>query len=153
MRFWDFSLECHGRPGVGEACIALQDAHGADVNMLLFALWTGGRGSVLDAASMARLDARVTPWRTGVIRPLRAARRALKPAPDGVDPARAQALRQQLLASELEAEHVQQDMMEAAAPPPNGGEAAACVRANLAYYATMAGIPADAPGLAALAAA
>ena len=37
--FWRFSLDFYRRPGVPEVCLQLQDAHGVDVNLLLFALW------------------------------------------------------------------------------------------------------------------
>jgi uncharacterized protein (TIGR02444 family) len=39
--FWDFSVRTYGRPGVAEACLALQNRDGADVNMLMFAAWYG----------------------------------------------------------------------------------------------------------------
>ena len=39
--FWDFSLAVYGRPGVAPACLALQQRHGADVNLLLFCAWFG----------------------------------------------------------------------------------------------------------------
>ena len=52
--FWDFSLEAYARPGVAPACLDLQERHGADVNLLLFACWlsASGRGA-LDAALLA----------------------------------------------------------------------------------------------------
>ena len=38
--FWRFSLQLYRLPGVAEACIELQEKCGADVNLLLFLLWT-----------------------------------------------------------------------------------------------------------------
>ena len=37
--FWRFSLRLYRAPGVGDACIALQETSGVDVNLLLFLLW------------------------------------------------------------------------------------------------------------------
>ena len=34
--FWRFSLTYYGQPGVSDACIALQDGCGVDVNLLLY---------------------------------------------------------------------------------------------------------------------
>ena len=46
--FWDFSLIVYMTPGVGPACVALQEAHELDVNIVLFCLWAGasGRGAL-----------------------------------------------------------------------------------------------------------
>ncbi len=46
--FWDFSLEVYGAEGVPPACLALQEAHQLDVNIVLFCCWTGatGRGAL-----------------------------------------------------------------------------------------------------------
>ena len=49
-RFWDFSLEIYAKPGVAQACLALQDECGADVNLLLFCCWAGP----LDEIAMRR---------------------------------------------------------------------------------------------------
>ena len=51
--FWRFSLRTYRAPGVQEACLALQDRCGADVNLLLFCGWTGRDGRALDPASPA----------------------------------------------------------------------------------------------------
>ena len=39
--FWRFSLSLYRMDGVPPACIALQDGHGLDVNIMLFALVAG----------------------------------------------------------------------------------------------------------------
>ena len=38
---WDFVLGYYRQQGVSEAAIALQDAAGIDVNMILFLMWVG----------------------------------------------------------------------------------------------------------------
>ena len=44
--FWEFSLRVYGNGGVPTACLALQERHAIDVNLLLFCAWIGesGRG-------------------------------------------------------------------------------------------------------------
>src|SRR5262249_35669715 len=37
--FWRFSLQFYRQPKVADACIALQEGAGVDVNLLLFLLW------------------------------------------------------------------------------------------------------------------
>ncbi len=139
--FWRFSLRLYRRPEVADACIALQDEAGVDVNLLMFLLWQGTLARTLSAAEVAELERRIGPWRNATVVPLRALRRALKSPPDLVAPATAEHFRTRIKAAELEAERLQQEAMYALAasvgrqaPSP---EAAA--RANVAAYAAMAG--------------
>jgi uncharacterized protein (TIGR02444 family) len=91
---WAFALDVYARPGVSAACIALQDESGADVDIVLYALWCASRGSVLDGAALEAADAVAAPWREATIRPVREVRRALKPPPGPpFDAARAESLR------------------------------------------------------------
>src|SRR5690606_30758862 len=76
--FWDFSLRVYDRPGVAAACLALQDGHGLDVNLVLLAAWEAARGGELDGALAARLRQFGEAYQADVMRPLRRARRALK---------------------------------------------------------------------------
>ncbi|MEE9209867.1 MAG: TIGR02444 family protein, partial [Kiloniellales bacterium] len=61
--FWDFSLAVWGREAVAPACLALQERHGLDVNLLLFCGWAGRRGRALAAADIERLIEAARPWR------------------------------------------------------------------------------------------
>jgi uncharacterized protein (TIGR02444 family) len=126
--FWAFSLAFYGWPEVAAACLALQDRHGRDVNLVLYLCWVGlsGRGR-LDAADLARADSAIAPWRRETIEKLRAARRALKGAA-GYDAAKA---------AELAAEQVAQQRLAALAPSPSPRSAAVCAAdaaANLMVY-------------------
>ncbi len=151
MGFWDYSLGIYARPGVSAACIALQDAHGADVDLVLYCLWAASAGHRLSPAALEAADRLAAPWRVAVLDPLRRARRAMKPPPAGFDPALVDALRRHALAAELEAERVQQDALARAfAPGESGIDPAAAARDNLLRYAALAGIPADAAPLAVL---
>ena len=129
--FWRFSLDFYARPGVSAACLALQDDHGLDVNLALYACWVGwSGGGRLGAADVATAEQRVASWRGGVIAPLRAARRALKQENVAALYAEAKAL-------ELAAEREAQRRLAAGAPLPHcrsEGERAADARANLLLY-------------------
>lgn len=105
---WAFSLAVYAMPGVAEACLALQDGHGADVNLLLFAAWNGACGRRLTAAHIAAAEAAAAPWRREVVQPLRAVRRALKVGRGGIAAAEATALRDRVKAAELAAERLEQ---------------------------------------------
>ena len=142
--FWDFSLDVYGRPGVAEACLALQDRHGLDVNLLLLCCWAGAQGRTLDSVEVGRLMAAVADWQRRVTRPLRDVRRRLK-AMSGADAHRLGALRQAVKDCELAAERIAQDLLFDALPPaaPAGsGEARPADRAaaNLAAYLAVAGV-------------
>ncbi|MBE9555123.1 MAG: TIGR02444 family protein [Proteobacteria bacterium] len=104
--FWGWSLEIYGRPGVEETLLDLQDRLGLDVNLLLFACWTGatGRGR-LAGGEWTRLIDGTADWRANVVEPLRAIRRHLK---DLGDKPGATALYETIKALELEAEHAAQ---------------------------------------------
>lgn len=113
--FWRFSLALYGRRGVAPACLRCQDEAGADVNLVLFMLWQASLGLRLDPAAVAALEARVAPWRSRVVEPLRAIRRHLKETP--ILPA-GEAYRDRIKAVELEAERLLQEALFAAAPAP-----------------------------------
>ena len=113
--FWDFSLEVYGLPGVADACLALQDRQGADVNLLLLACWLAGRTVASITALAARLCAAASEHQDPIVRPLRGARRALKARAATADSFLAQpleALRRAVAAAELEAERVEQLALE-----------------------------------------
>ena len=76
--FWAFSVDFYGRPSVSSHCLALQDASGADVNLILLLLYAATKGIALSVDHVAQLDRSCAEWRESVIRPLRAARRATK---------------------------------------------------------------------------
>jgi uncharacterized protein (TIGR02444 family) len=83
--FWRFSLAFYRRPKVADACIALQEEAGVDVNLLLFLLWQATLNRKLSAAEVSELESRIAPWREMTVVPLRAVRRALKAFSGKVD--------------------------------------------------------------------
>jgi uncharacterized protein (TIGR02444 family) len=76
--FWRFSLLFYSRTDVEKTLLEAQDGFGADVNMLLFALWRAGDGYEVPASSFSILDAELADWRNKVLVPLRAARRFIR---------------------------------------------------------------------------
>jgi len=137
--FWDFSLAVYARPGVADACLALQERHGLDVNLLLFCCWAGARGRALTGDELARLVAAARPWQEGVVKPLRAARRWLKAqatAPDEL----AGTLRGRIKQQELAAERIEQQVLAGSLLPGAGDPSPDNAAANLRLYLGAASI-------------
>jgi len=139
--FWRFSLKFYRAPGVADACIALQEGAGVDVNLLLFLLWQATQRRAFTAADVVAIEDRVGPWRDAAVIPLRNVRRALKSPPALVAAGTAEAFRTRIKAVELEAERLQQEAMYGlAATSPLGRDVTLPVEAarlNVAAYATM----------------
>ncbi|HKF64470.1 MAG TPA: TIGR02444 family protein [Dongiaceae bacterium] len=135
MNFWSFSLQLYGKPGVAEACIALQDGLGLDVNLLLFCCWHGRALRKLDEAGLRQAIATVEAWQSEVVKPLRAVRRRLKAGVAPITARECQALRHKVNDLELESERIAQSALEALPMPPPGWRPA--VEANLDLYLTL----------------
>lgn len=150
--FWAFSLRVYARPAVPAACLALQDAHGLDVNLLLYCCWLGTRGTGLDSAALAAAMEFTGPWTERVVRPLRDARTWMKRDNDArarLAPDVYTKLRESIKAVELEAERLEQLALEgmAAEPaqePPAPEAAASCATENVLGYLRLAGVALDA---------
>jgi len=143
--FWRFSLAYYRDPGVADACIALQEAAGVDVNLLLFLLWHAAQSRRFSTAEVEELEGRVGSWREAAVVPLRRLRRALKVAPPLLSAANAEAFRTRIKAVELEAERLQQEAMYDLVRSGLRGSAdasvAAAARANVAAYQTICRAP------------
>ncbi len=152
--FWDFSLALYGKPGVAPALLGLQDRHGLDVNLLLYACWAASQGRLLSSAEIGAVDALAAPWQAEIVRPLRALRRRLKGGFPGLAVEGVEAWRKRLGELEIEAERIAQEAMAAALPAtPNSVAPGAATAANLKACLTHAGIaidPATAADLAAI---
>jgi uncharacterized protein (TIGR02444 family) len=119
-RLWDDAVAFYGAEGVRDLLLDLQDDHGVDVPLVLTLAWLDVRGVVVDDARYAALAEASTVWQRSVVAPLRAARRALRPASDAptrlglADETRA-AFKRQVQAAELDAEKHQLARLEAIA--------------------------------------
>ena len=149
--FWRFSLRFYRQPTVADACIALQEEAGVDVNLLLFLLWQATQRRKYSPAEVAALEGRIGPWRETTVIPLRAVRRALKSPPALVEGGTAEGFRTRIKAVELEAERLQQEAMyELARASPLGQEASSpedAGRANVAAYETMRAVAFQKPAV------
>jgi uncharacterized protein (TIGR02444 family) len=132
--FWDFSRAVYSAPGVAGECLAAQDDYGIDVNILLFCAWIAHAHRIaLTADEVTEIETAVATWRETVVKPLRAARRALK----GRSEAAVVGLRDRIKADELQAEKLQQAMLFAFAEkhwPPGSAAPANAMSANLELY-------------------
>ena len=137
MNFWNFSLQIYRKPGVGQACVALQDGLGLDVNLLLFCCWHGRENRALAEEDIRRAMAAAEGWQREVVQPLRAVRRRLKAGVAPVSAAECEALRRKVNDLELEGERIAQATLEALPAPAAGRRPA--VDANLALYLTVMG--------------
>jgi uncharacterized protein (TIGR02444 family) len=139
--FWRFSLGFYRQPGVADACIALQDGCGVDVNILLFFLWLATAKRAVPPAAAQAVCATAGPWRDDVVVPLRTLRRRLKDGSPLVERNTAELFRTRIKGVELEAERLQQEALFALAAglaTQDAPSVEAAGRANVAAYeATM----------------
>jgi uncharacterized protein (TIGR02444 family) len=141
--FWRFSLNFYRQTGVSDACIALQDGCGVDVNLLLFLFWLASESRQLSADEVKNLDDRVRSWRELTIIPIRDARRKLKGAATLVEPGKQETFRNKVKAVELEAERLQQEALydfTKSGPLGTQASARAAARGNLAAYERVMGV-------------
>jgi uncharacterized protein (TIGR02444 family) len=113
--FWTFSLSVYRDPGVRTECLDLQDLLGVDVNLLLFCAFIGAvHGAALPDREIEAAASLVRSWHHDVVGSLRTARQTLKPLATGTSPIAVPAakLRADVKASELEAEQIEQMMLE-----------------------------------------
>lgn len=150
--FWRFSLKAYARPGVAPACLALQDRHGLDVNLLLFCAWAGEKGRELTPQELQALGASIGEWNLKVVRPLREVRRWMK-VQEAVPRERYGDLRDEVKRLELEAERLEQQLLYRSLAFEDGPPGSpSLVAANLLLYLTVLGVEPDVTDAADLAA-
>ena len=141
--FWQFSLAFYARPGVADACLALQDETGADVNVMFYVLFLAGQLRQIDRVDAAHIDASIKAWREIVVVPLRTLRRRLKTGIEPIAVADTEALRSAVKRLELDAERIEQEWLEANVPAATLGTQAtsplAAAQTNLAAYGALLG--------------
>ncbi len=148
--FWDFSLEVYGGEGIPAACLELQDAHGVDVNVILFCCWLGrtGRGR-LGRDEIGSMCAAVAEWHMVAVRGVRTVRQRLK---GGMPPAPielSEPLRRRLASIEVHLEHIEQLMLSESVDRPadearGAAERMADAAANTRGYFDAVGVAATA---------
>ncbi len=146
---WDFTLSVYGQKGVSQACIALQDRRGLDVDVMLFCSWLGatGRGAI-SREELDRAWEAIALWQAEIVTTLRAVRRRIKDGFAGAPEAAAKAVGKAVLTREIEAERISLIMLEgttsrSAAPDRPAGKRAADAAANYALYLASQGVAPD----------
>ena len=129
MTLWDWTLAAYDRPGVPEACLSLQDEHGFNTALLLWAVWADP-----DRETLANGVQTTVLWDETVLWPLRNVRRALKGhRPPFADEPR-EGLREDVKAAELRAERMLLETLEGFAGPATEPDArGALTRAAMAW--------------------
>jgi uncharacterized protein (TIGR02444 family) len=146
--FWDFSVRTYRSDGVAEACLSLQNDHGADVNMLLYCCWAAGIAGTFTPDQFAEASEFSASWAGNVVKPLRSARTWMKHTgciEDKVPTDDCMELREKIKSVEFAAEKMQQHVLESLLPASQSPNIASeqlfkDVVANLARYAGEAGI-------------
>jgi uncharacterized protein (TIGR02444 family) len=113
--FWDFSVRTYRTPGVPEACLSMQNDHGADVNMLLYCCWVGAAAGPFDDELFRRASGYSARWAENVVIPLREARSWMKHTGCIAEPTPKEScmqLREQVKTVEFAAEKMQQQVLE-----------------------------------------
>jgi uncharacterized protein (TIGR02444 family) len=105
---WAFALAIYAKPGVAEACLALQDEAGVDVMMLLTTTFAAVKHRLLLAPDEIRaLNEACRLWREQIVWPLRAIRSGLKTGPQPAPSEATEQFRSQVKALELAAEKLE----------------------------------------------
>ena len=142
--FWEWSARAYARPGVKAQLLDLQDAQALNVNILLWCCWTGTRRGAPSELVIRKAIDLTSAWSRDVTGALRAARRALKSPPRQAPAEGVEALRAKVKSAELDAEKLEQGMLQALAEDasPRARDAPAALgeaRRALARYADLAG--------------
>lgn len=147
-RFWDFSVRTYRTDGVPDACLSLQNDHGADVNMLLYCCWIGVRSGSFDAELFASASEFSSHWAEHVVAPLRSARTWMKHTgctTQDVPTDACMTLRDEVKSVEFAAEKLQQEVLESLAinsriRSADYDQVLADVASNMELYARFADI-------------
>lgn len=135
---WRHVVAMYGQPGIAQACLLLQDRLGVDVLVMLHLGYLCRQHRCpLQESQISAADAVVKDWREQVVKPLRAARRAI--AKDNAD---TQALRTAVQQAELAAERHALALLAAVpavAEPATTVGAASPTTLVAAFYARRSG--------------
>lgn len=120
---WAFALAVYARPGVAEACLALQNEARVDVMLLLMTAFAAVRHRILLTPDEIRtLDEACRPWREQVVRRLRAIRTELKARPQPAPSSATEPFRSRIKILELEAEKFENQLLAACLPLDQAAE-------------------------------
>jgi uncharacterized protein (TIGR02444 family) len=147
--FWDFSARTYVTKGVPEACLSLQDDHGADVNMVLYCCWIGVHFGNFNDELFELAIGFSEAWAENIVRKLRSTRTWMKQTGcvnKDVPFEFCMRLRERIKDIELDAEKIQQDVLASYPRPEKLHESASPNErldgavANLTRYSAYAKI-------------
>jgi uncharacterized protein (TIGR02444 family) len=118
-RFWDWSLGVYGYEPVARSCLQLQDEHGQNVPLLLWAAWS----RIDDPVRLAPAAAVARAWEAAAVGPLRTLRRQLKAPVAGVADGAREDFRAKVKGVELDAERLLIAVLEPLAEPKGDASA------------------------------
>ncbi len=126
LSLWNYSTSLYQQKGIGPACLSLQDQYGLDVNLILFCLWYGELFGKLTNNQLSQLLEISNHWSKLTVIPLRTVRRSIKSDTFLSETAEFEEIsnwREKVKNLELEAEKIQQNMLEGMARTswPNQG--------------------------------
>jgi uncharacterized protein (TIGR02444 family) len=144
--FWTFSIRLYAKPGVAPTCLALQERHGLDVNVLLYCAWLGAeRGVRVDAEDVRGIVDSVRAWSADVVERLRVIRTAMKGDPRGAPQSFSDTLRNDIKRAELDAERIEQHILftQNWSDAPRATRSTFIARENMQAYLKYLGIRPD----------
>ncbi len=134
--FIQFCLRLYAAPGIGKACLQLQEEHKLNVNCLLLAAWGATLGYSLSPETWVFITGRTAAIRDKAVAPIRATRRAISQE-NALDDDLRRPLKRLLLYAEIRAEQAEERalhrLMVRSAIRSEPGEP--LLRRNLAAYA------------------
>jgi uncharacterized protein (TIGR02444 family) len=114
---WAFALALYARPGVADACLALQNEADVDVMLLLMATFAAVKHrTYLAPDEIGALDEICRPWREQIVRRLRTIRTELKTGPAPAPSSETEQFRSKVKALELEAETLENKLLAQSLP-------------------------------------
>jgi len=106
--YWQKMADLFDRAGVADICLDLQERLGTDIVFLLFLRLLDHRTILLGESERQEAQAAVAGWHANVVMPLRAVRQWMRPLSGAAATA---SCRNRVKAAELEAEHLELDML------------------------------------------
>jgi uncharacterized protein (TIGR02444 family) len=138
--FWRFSLRVYCAPGVEDDCLAVQERYGVDVNAMLLCAWLASeRHIALTPAEVEECRDATAEWNERAVKPLRAARRAMKGLAGG------EPIRERVKELELEAEQTEQaalyEFADGTWPSAGNANPSEALRGNIELFLRAHGAP------------
>ena len=112
--FWSYSSDVYQHPEIEKVCLNMQNQYQADVNILLYCCWTGGKQIQLSENDIEILIKTSQPWQENILKHLRAARSTLKTSSIAIPNEQRKKTCDNICEMELNAEHMNQLALEKA---------------------------------------